>query len=209
MDSISQSFAWFAGIREEKTITALRTAAGELEQEGVSCLFTPPFDGKIGDPGYICRYAPGFRENGGQYTHAAVWLAAALLQCGETDRGKDLLLSLLPEKKDPAVYRGEPYVLPGDVSSAPGFSGKAGWTWYTGSAAWYDTTALEDLCGLRLREGKLSFRPNLPSDWSGLRVQVGKRLFEATRRGERVDLTLDGVPYNGEAADWDFMGNLR
>ena len=129
-------------------------------------LFTPPFDG-VEDPGYIRSYLPGVRENGGQYTHAAVWLAAAALRCGETELGWQLLSLLLPGEREESVYQGEPYVLAADVYTHPDMPGRAGWTWYTGAAGWFLRTAVEELLGIRSRGGSLSVKPKLPEQWRG------------------------------------------
>lgn len=106
-------------------------------------LFDPPYSPEERYPGYLAGYGPGVRENGGQYTHGAVWLARALLLRGRRAEGAKLLRLLLPEGRDLARYEAEPFILPADVSAAPGCQGRAGWTWYTGSAGWFLRTAWE------------------------------------------------------------------
>ncbi|MGX8698740.1 MAG: GH36-type glycosyl hydrolase domain-containing protein, partial [bacterium] len=138
VDSLAQSFAVFAGGDPIRSRIALETAKRELfdPETGLIRLFTPPFDGTGRDPGYVASYAPGFRENGGQYTHGAVWLALAFLRVGDRATAMALVRALLPAEKPTERYRGEPYVLAGDVSAAEGTEGRAGWSWYTGSAGW-------------------------------------------------------------------------
>ena len=168
MDSVAQSFAalWSQGKHGRE---AIETAAAYLfdRQRGTVALLTPPFEGTGPDPGYIARYPPGVRENGGQYTHAAVWLAMAFLRAGDPDTGWRLLQALLPSEKDVETYRAEPYVLAADVCTHPGREGRAGWTWYTGSAGWLVRALREELLGIRVEKGVLTVRPNLPGEWPG------------------------------------------
>lgn len=154
IDSLPQSWAAFNPFSDkEKVKTALKYALSKLvdTQHSTVKLFTPPYRHDERDVGYISSYGEGFRENGGQYTHAAVWLASACFKCGMAKEGREILLMLLPENHDLSVYEAEPYVLAADVYSAPGHEGEAGWTWYTGSAGWYYTVALEDMLGIKLQ----------------------------------------------------------
>jgi len=130
-------------------------------------LFTPPFDKTAREPGYIKGYLPGVRENGGQYTHGAVWLAMALTEAGMLDEGYEALSMMLPENHDSAVYRAEPYVLAADVCSEGKYAGLAGWSWYTGAAGWYYRAAAEGLLGIRIERDRLYVEPRLPSGWDG------------------------------------------
>ena len=115
------------------------------EEQGIVKLFAPPFAEGERSPGSILGYGQGFRENGGQYTHGAVWLARACFRQGRREDGLRLLRMLLPENHDPRRYEAEPFVLAADVSAAPGREGQAGWTWYTGSAGWFFRVAWEEL----------------------------------------------------------------
>ena len=108
-------------------------------------------------------YGEGFRENGGQYTHGAVWLAMAALDRGRVEQGYEILQYLLPENHEPGRYAAEPFVLAADVYSATGRQGEAGWSWYTGSALWYFRVVTQELLGLKLRDGKLHIEPRLPA----------------------------------------------
>ena len=122
------------------------------EKEKLVLLFTPPFDKSSPHPGYIMGYPPGVRENGGQYTHAALWVAMAFARLGDGDRAVKLLQMLNPIEhsrtpEDYAVYRTEPYVVAADVYSLESQMGRGGWTWYTGSAAWMYRVWLEEVLG--------------------------------------------------------------
>ncbi len=158
LDSIVQSWAAFCpGLPPERVRKALRTAYERLfdEAHGIVRLFTPPFTGEGSDPGYIRACGPGFRENGGQYTHGAVWLGMALLRAGLREEGEKLLLALLPQRHDGAIWQAEPYVIAADVSANRDHYGTANWSWYTGSAGWFFHAVLESLLGLRLENGRL------------------------------------------------------
>ena len=161
IDSLAQSWAAFCPwASPEKAEAALDSALERLvDREGrLVKLLDPPYTA-ADSPGYLSGYGEGFRENGGQYTHAAVWLALACLLRGREAQGREILQMLLPENGDPARYEAEPFVLPADVCSAPGRAGCAGWTWYTGSAGWYFRAVCEGLLGLSLRDGKLRASP--------------------------------------------------
>ncbi len=152
-------------------------------------LFDPPFAGRE-EPGYVRAYGPGFRENGGQYTHGALWLISALFKRGRTEEGWELLSAILPAAQDARVYRGEPFVLAADVCAAAGREGEAGWTWYTGSAGWFFRIVTEDLLGWKLRRGRLYPAPVLPAAWRG---------YTARCRGHEIcvrdgAVTVDGRP---------------
>jgi len=191
IDSLPQSFSVFADMPDrERRKTALESALRELvdERNGIVKLFTPAFSGRGADPGYAASYPEGIRENGGQYTHAAVWLAMALLREGQIEEGYRLLRMLNPADfcRDPLraqIYRAEPYALAGDVSAARGIAGRAGWSLYTGSAAWYYRAVLEELLGLRLSGGRLYAEPRLPEGWEECEVIL-------RRDGEELRMTL-------------------
>ncbi len=157
IDSVAQSWAAFCPwATPEKVELALQNALARLvdREHGLVRLLDPPYTA-ADSPGYLSGYGEGFRENGGQYTHAAIWLALACLRRGHEREGRELLHMLLPETHDQTRYEAEPFVLPADVCTARGREGAAGWTWYTGSAGWYFRAVCEGLLGLRLRDGKL------------------------------------------------------
>jgi cellobiose phosphorylase len=143
-------------------------------------LFTPPFDKETRDPGYIRGYLPGVRENGGHYTHAAVWAAMAMAQHDQTDQAWELFHLINPVRHGDSpsaiqTYAVEPYVTAADVYSLRGREGRGGWTWYTGSAAWLYRLIVENLLGLRLQVDKLIVRPLVPPDWREFRVHYRYR----------------------------------
>ena len=158
IDSLAQSWAALCpNAHGGRVRLALEEACQRLadEEKRLVKLFSPPFGPEERYPGYLAGYGAGFRENGGQYTHAGAWLALALLRRGEREKGRRLLELLLAEGREPDRYEAEPFVLAADVCAAPGHEGEAGWTWYTGSAGWFFRTALEELAGLRLEDGRL------------------------------------------------------
>ena len=158
IDSIVQSWAVFCGAkhaREALDHTLCRLVDGEAR---LVKLLDPPFAADEERFGYISSYGEGCRENGGQYTHAAVWLARASFLAGRPEAGREILSLLLPEGRESADYGAEPYVLAADVCSAPGHRGEAGWSWYTGSAGWFFRTATENLLGIRRRGGRIVTR---------------------------------------------------
>ena len=169
IDAIAQAFAEFAGLGSEGfSRAALERAYSELAdiKRGVVKLFTPAFsDGAEPDPGYVRFYPSGMRENGGQYTHGAVWLGIACLKAGLTEEGGNILEALSPINRALAGcdrYKTEPYYLCGDVYANKNCFGRGGWSIYTGSAAWYYRAIREGLCGVSLREGKLRVDPRAP-----------------------------------------------
>jgi cyclic beta-1,2-glucan synthetase len=139
-------------------------------------LLTPPFDKTERDPGYIKGYLPGVRENGAQYTHAALWTVLATLELGDGDRGAELMSMLNPlsHARTPADadnYKVEPFVVAADVYAVAGHVGRGGWTWYTGSASWSYRVALEGVLGLEKLGDCLRFDPCIPTTWPGFSLE--------------------------------------
>ncbi|MBQ8448515.1 MAG: hypothetical protein IJX27_06250, partial [Clostridia bacterium] len=184
VDSLAQSFAVFAELElfgkvTERTKGALCAAAEKLydNETGIMKLLAPPFDKGQEKPGYIKGYLPGIRENGGQYTHAAVWTAMALLLSGEKERGFEVLMRINPAVRSGehgfcARYKIEPYALAGDVYSHPEHAGRGGWSHYTGAAAWYRKAVLEVLFGLRLRGEGFLLSPHMPRALDGAELSL-------------------------------------
>lgn len=175
IDSIAQSFAGLCPEAEKHRVNTALTSALEWlfdRENGIVKLFDPPFENADPYPGYIESYGPGFRENGGQYTHGAIWLLGALLREERTDEAFELLQALIPENKPGEVYGAEPYILAADVSSNPDSLGTAGWSWYTGAAGWLWRTVTEELFGVTLRDGTVHVSPRLPSSWENLPVSI-------------------------------------
>ena len=161
IDALSQSWAAFCPCADRAHAeSALDHALARLvdREHRIVRLLDPPYTPE-NSPGYLSGYGKGFRENGGQYTHGALWLALAALRLGRRSEGMELLRMLLPELHDPARYEAEPFVLPADVCAAKGREGLAGWSWYTGSAGWFYRIVTEELLGLHLADGKLSAKP--------------------------------------------------
>jgi cellobiose phosphorylase len=179
IDSLPQTWAVISGAGDSDRVeVALRSLEENLvrEADDLILLFTPPFDKTTADVGYITGYPPGVRENGGQYTHAATWVAMAFARQGDGDKAVRLLRMLNPveharDEKDCERYKVEPYVMPGDVYSLAGHVGRGGWTWYTGAAAWTYRVWLEEILGFQRRGDTLTINPVIPKDWSGFRLR--------------------------------------
>jgi cellobiose phosphorylase len=179
IDSLPQTWAAISGAGDSERIeVALRSLEENLVREAVDLilLFAPPFDKTTADVGYIKGYPPGVRENGGQYTHAATWVAMAFARQGDGGKAVRLLRMLNPveharDEKDCERYKVEPYVVPGDVYSLAGNVGRGGWTWYTGAAAWTYRVWLEEILGFHRRGDTLAINPVIPKDWPGFRLR--------------------------------------
>jgi cyclic beta-1,2-glucan synthetase len=168
-------------------------------------LLTPPFNGATTDPGYIRGYLPGVRENGGQYTHAALWAVMATAISGDHERAFELFQMLNPlthtdTAQGVARYKVEPYVVAADVYTSPSHVGRGGWTWYTGSASWMYRTALETILGFEKTGDTLRITPHVPASWSSYQItyQFGGSRWEITvqaaqRTAPRGRVTVDGA----------------
>jgi cyclic beta-1,2-glucan synthetase len=215
IDAISQSWAVLSGAarrgRAERAMDAVRMQLVRRDA-GVIQLLTPPFDQAPLDPGYIRGYVPGVRENGGQYTHAALWTVMAIAHLGSGDEAVELFHMLNPvnHTRTPAGverYMVEPYVVAADVYMHPAHIGRGGWTWYTGSAAWMYRLGLESILGLRRRGHCLSIAPCIPRSWEGFRVRwrYGNSVYEirVQNPGQRnrgiAAAVLDGVRVESQA----------
>jgi cyclic beta-1,2-glucan synthetase len=174
IDSIAQSWAVLSGAGDPDQVAQAMNAVAERlvrNDDQLLLLFTPPFDKTPRDPGYIKGYPPGIRENGGQYTHAAVWSAWAFAQLGQGNRAVDLFRMLNPiahgdTSEKAGRYRVEPYVVAADVYGAAPHTGRGGWTWYTGSASWMYRLGIEAILGLKRTGERLEIAPCIPSDWA-------------------------------------------
>jgi cyclic beta-1,2-glucan synthetase len=179
--------------------------------DGLVLLFTPPFDDTPLEPGYIKGYLPGVRENGGQYTHAALWSAMAFAALGDGDKAVELFAMLNPINRastDAGVqrYKVEPYVVAADVYAEPPHVGRGGWTWYTGSAGWMYRAGLESILGFRLRGACLLVDPCIPRAWPrfdmvfryrSARYDIGVENPRGVSRGVS-SVEVDGVAVPGE-----------
>ncbi|MEX0858464.1 MAG: glucoamylase family protein [Balneolaceae bacterium] len=180
IDAISQSWAVITGVaspsRKLQVLDALEKNL-VLEQENMIRLLTPPFDKTEKNPGYIKGYIPGVRENGGQYTHAALWAVKAFAEAGLGNKAMRYVQMVNPinhglTKEDLAVYKVEPYVIAADVYGEPPLTGRGGWTWYTGSAGWLYRVILESILGFRLKEEGASLNPVISSNWSSYTLTI-------------------------------------
>ncbi|HHH1995968.1 TPA: glycosyl transferase, partial [Yersinia enterocolitica] len=215
IDSIAQSWAVLSGAADpQRAVQAMASLEHHLirPNDGMALLFTPPFDKTSDDPGYIKGYPPGLRENGGQYSHAAMWVIFAFAELGEGDKACDLfaLLNPINHGNTPAGverYKVEPYVVAADVYSVAPHVGRGGWTWYTGSAGWMHRAGIEGILGIR-REGKeLVIHPCIPASWLGFEATVN---LANTRYAIRVEspaqrcqgissATLNGSPISSQS----------
>ncbi len=211
--SMAQSWAVLSGAGDpERRNRAMEAVAERLIHEsddpppGLIHLFTPPFDETPHDPGYIKGYPPGIRENGGQYTHAALWAVWAYTEMGEGDRAGELFRLLNPVRhSDDAEkmrrYGVEPYVVAADVYSAEGWFGRGGWTWYTGSSGWMYRLGVEAILGLRRSGDALRLEPCIPGSWSGywITYRFGDTVYRIeVQNPEGVATGVGSVRMDGE-----------
>jgi cyclic beta-1,2-glucan synthetase len=215
IDGIAQSWAVLSGAAPlpyaERAMDAVRT---HLVRRGaqVVLVLTPPFDQSPQDPGYVKGYPPGVRENGGQYTHAAVWTIMAVARLGNGDEAVELFHLLNPinhtrSAADVQRYKTEPYVTAGDVYAHPAHAGRGGWTWYTGSAGWMYRAGLESILGLRRHGERFELDPCIPSawpeysiDWRYGRTTYAISVTNPERRCRGIaEAELDGVPVDPAA----------
>jgi len=207
IDSISQSWAAISGAADlEHAARAMTAVERELIRplDQLALLFTPPFDKTPLDPGYIKGYPPGIRENGGQYTHAALWSVMAFAALGEGDKAASLLSLLNPinharTRSDVHRYKVEPYVMAADVYATSPHIGRGGWTWYTGSAGWMHRAGVESILGLHLEDDTLYLNPCIPKAWPWFEMTVRFR----SARYEIVVENPDGVCQGVVAATSD------
>jgi cyclic beta-1,2-glucan synthetase len=182
IDSIAQSWSVLSGAGDpERVRMAMEATEQHLfhRDKALIQLLEPPFDTSDLNPGYIKGYVPGVRENGGQYTHGAIWMAMAFAQLGD-GRAWEIMDMINPvnHAKSPqsiATYKVEPYAVAADVYAVSPHTGRGGWTWYTGSSGWMYRLIVESLLGLRLEADKLSFAPFFPADWDGFTVHYRYR----------------------------------
>jgi cyclic beta-1,2-glucan synthetase len=207
IDSIAQSWSVLSGGGEPaRSLSAMTEVDRHLvdRNHNLIKLLEPPFDTGAADPGYIKGYLPGVRENGGQYTHAAIWMIMAFARLGDQRRTWDLMNLINPvnhgkTEESIAQYKAEPYVMAADVYGVAPHAGRGGWTWYTGSAGWTYQLVLEFILGLKREGNILRIEPCIPDDWKS--VSVSYRYIETLYRIEIVSgapdhpayVTLDGI----------------
>ena len=207
IDSIAQSWSVISGAGEASHTKAAMASANKYlvkREDGLIQLFNPPFDKSDLNPGYIKGYVPGVRENGGQYTHAAIWLVMAFASMGDRKQTIELLNMINPlnhgaDAELIKLYRVEPYVIAADVYGGTQHRGRGGWTWYTGSAGWMYQLVLEAFLGLKRKGNRLSFSPSIPEHWPSVKItytylDTVYRIEYFTNAGttDTPQLTLDG-----------------
>ena len=208
IDSIAQSWSVLSGAGDAgRSRMAMEAVDKRLvsREHALIQLLDPPFDKSDLNPGYIKGYVPGVRENGGQYTHGAIWSAMAFAALGDSRRAWELLSMINPvnHAKSPegiATYKVEPYVVAADVYALSPHAGRGGWTWYTGSAGWMYRLIVESLLGLMLEKDKLRFAPCLPFHWKSFKVHYRYRetvyhiaILQAHTGDGEMRVTADGV----------------
>lgn len=187
IDSIAQSWSVITGAGEqEKQIQAMESLENHLvdKENGIIKLLDPPFvKGKL-EPGYIKAYLPGVRENGGQYTHSAIWAVIAEAMLGKGDKAVELYRMITPieharTKESANKYKVEPYVIAADVYGAQNLVGTGGWTWYTGSSSWYYLAGIQYILGLNIHHNCMSFNPCIPKEWEefNMRYRFGESIY--------------------------------
>jgi len=215
IDSVAQSWSVLSGAGDAtRSRIAMHAVDTRLvrRDDGLVQLLDPPFDTSALDPGYIRGYVPGVRENGGQYTHGAIWAAMAFAALGDGARAWQLTTMLNPVEhastpQAVAKYKVEPYVVAADVYAVAPHTGRGGWTWYTGSAGWMYRLVLESLVGLRRDAGRLRFVPCLPPEWDSVAVRyrhgetyydIVIRRIEGETGADGASVTVDGVAQHGD-----------
>ncbi|HSB11529.1 MAG TPA: glucoamylase family protein [Blastocatellia bacterium] len=213
IDSISQSWSVLSRAADPRRQALAMASVDEhlvVRRDAIVRLLTPPFDKGVLEPGYIKGYLPGVRENGGQYSHAAMWVVIAFAMLGDGDKAAELLALLNPightaTRAGMHRYRVEPYVVAGDVYSLPPHTGRGGWTWYTGAAAWMYRAALESVLGFTLRGRLLRIEPCIPKSWREFRITYrhGTAVYLIDVRNPDgictgvAEVTLDGALLDG------------
>ena len=212
IDSVAQSWAVLSGAGDPaRSRIAMNAVSARLvrRDDALIQLLDPPFDRSDLEPGYIRGYVPGVRENGGQYTHGAIWTAMAFAALGDNARAWELTQMINPVNhartpEGTATYKVEPYVIAADVYALAPHTGRGGWTWYTGSGGWMYRLVVEALLGLRLEADSLRFAPCMPPGWDGfgLRYRYGETTYhivvsraalEGDEKAAAASLTIDGV----------------
>ena len=220
IDSISQSWGVLSGVANPVRV---RGAMEQVNQRlvrrdsGIIQLLDPPFDKAGPNPGYIRGYVPGVRENGGQYTHAAIWTAMAFARLGNTDRAWELARMINPvmhgtDAENVAIYKVEPYVVTADVYAVAPHVGRGGWSWYTGSSGWMYRLIVESLLGVTRGAHELTLAPRMPAEWNEFtltyRHASSSYVIRVARAlpGQAATLTVDGVTREGNVIALDDTG---
>ena len=187
IDSIAQSWATISKIGDnDKKYISMESLEKHLvdKENGIIKLLDPPFEKSKLEPGYIKSYLPGTRENGGQYTHAAIWAVIAEAMLGFGDKATEYFRMINPieharTKETANKYKVEPYVIAADVYGSGSLAGRGGWTWYTGSSSWFYEAGIRYILGVKIEKGFLTLEPCIPNDWKGysLRYRFGESIY--------------------------------
>ncbi len=213
IDSISQSWSVLSEAGDaDRSMRAMEAVNNRLVryEHSLVQLLDPPFDKSDMDPGYIKGYVPGVRENGGQYTHAAIWTAMAFAKLGDSIKAWEITNMINPinharSPEEAERYKVEPYVMAADVYAMPNHMGRGGWTWYTGSSGWMYRLIVESLLGLRLENDKLYIEPCIPSDWVSYKIHYRYRettyhitVNQLHEADAKLTVIVDGVDYHNK-----------
>lgn len=217
IDSLAQSWAVLSGAAAPARARMAMTAVQEhlvSREEGLVLLFKPPFDVAPMDPGYIKGYLPGLRENGGQFTHAAIWVLMAHAALKDHAQVAELLQMLNPVRRSSSpdgakTYRVEPYVLASDVYSGGALSQRGGWTWYTGAAGWFYRAILEYVLGVRITADTLQVTPCVPHEWNSFEVSIRLPQLDYVVQMQRVTDGEGGLSVDGARVAGDTVPLIR
>ena len=210
IDLIAQAWSVLSGASTDTFMQSAMQSMGQQlidDDAGLVRLLTPPFERSANNPGYIQAYPPGVRENGGQYNHAAVWALMAQAQTGDAQGAWESFKAISPAHRSQHPTRGlqyelEPYVTAGDIYGAAPYTGRGGWSWYSGSAAWLYRAGLESLLGLKIRQGELTLSPCVPADWNTFEVVLrldGRVVTVRWQRGQTTALKPDRLLQAGDS----------
>ena len=209
IDSIAQSWSLLSGEgNPERSKTALESVNRNLinKDDQIIKLFTPPFDKSQTDPGYIKGYVPGVRENGGQYTHAAIWTMMAYAQNNDAKMATDLFSLINPINHSSSMtasqkYKVEPYVIAADIYGVSPHVGRGGWSWYTGSASWMYRAAIESILGFTIHKNNIVVKPCIPKGWDQFQLTYkrGKAFYLITvlNNQSEASIQVDGKLIEG------------
>ena len=209
IDSIAQSWSVISGAGDnDKKFISMESLENHLvdKENGIIKLLDPPFENGKLKPGYIKAYLPGVRENGGQYTHAAIWAIIAETILGFGDKGTELYRMINPiehsrTREAANKYKAEPFVMPADVYGFGNLAGRGGWTWYTGSSSWFYVTGIEYILGIKINDGVLSFNPCIPKSWKefNCKYRFGESIYNIkVLNPDEKNIGVRKVLLNGE-----------
>ena len=209
IDSVSQSWGVISDAADnDKKYISMESLENHLidRENGIIKLLDPPFNKTKIEPGYIKSYLPGVRENGGQYTHAAMWVILAYTKLGFGDKALELYRMINPiehsrTKDEARKYKVEPYVIPADIYSAENLAGRGGWTWYTGSSSWFYKIGIENILGMKIENNILKINPCIPKDWKeySIRYKYENSIYNIKVRNEKGKNTgIERIKLNGK-----------